>query len=333
MTTPTADQMQVIVKASAEFWQVPIEYAANQLDAIKIIKFTGGKVSGVLPSCSDFPSVFFKAYFNNAFLFEKAGLEAAAKMPMVEGVRTPTVLSIMPDQKAIIMEKRSWEDTSSPWKRLWVNRLGIDWFKVGKWLRAFHDTQVTTERNDYFLRKKFEKFEFYLNELQSLFSETQLGKMRAIAQNAKEYFQNNTCEWVISHGDFGLDNIKKSGSELEIIDFEDCQPAPRAFDLLNCIIRMNHFFLRPRVRFHNQRINNCLLAGYGYTFQLSPGEKFLELLIRLDLLETYKRRANDKSIDLHKKAVYSFFKNQKLNEISFFINKHVNSIQCYGLLW
>jgi hypothetical protein len=132
--------MQVIVKVSAEFWQEPIEYAANLLDAIKIIKFTGGKVSGVLPSCSDFPSVFFKAYFNNAFLFEQAGLEAAAKMPMVEGVRTPTVLSIMPDQKSYHNGKAFMGKILRPPEAAWVNRLGLTGSRR-QVLRAFHDTQ------------------------------------------------------------------------------------------------------------------------------------------------------------------------------------------------
>ncbi|MDD2522625.1 MAG: phosphotransferase [Anaerolineaceae bacterium] len=188
------------------------------------------------------------------------------------------------------MERRTWEDTSSPWKRLWINRLGIDWFRVGAWLRAFHDTQTTYEKNDYFLRKKFEKFESHLNDLKHLFTADQVDKMNQIYDSAREYFNENSCEWVISHGDFGLDNIKKSGSMLEIIDFEDCQLAPREFDVLNCIIRMDYanWFLATRHSF--DLITNQFLLGYRQNMEKTELSNFLSLLIKLDMLETYDRR-------------------------------------------
>jgi len=285
------DQLPIVYKVAARYWQQDESQIRASLDSIVVIKRTGGKVAGFLPAFQDYPSTFFKVYFyDRGYRFETAGLQAAAAMPAVEGVRVPSVIAIIPEFKAILLEKRTWEDTSSPWKRLWVNKLGIDWFKVGMWLRAFHDTQVNTERNDYFLRKKFEKFDFYLAELQSLFTETQLGKMRVIAQNAKEYFQANTCEWVVSHGDFGLDNIKKSGSELEIIDFEDCQPAPREFDILNCLVRLEYVKELPVGRSPYRQIKEQFEHGYGpFSFQPVVHD-FFYLFIKLDKLETYSRR-------------------------------------------
>jgi len=210
--------MQVVHQVAAAYWQQPVDKVLSQLGSIEVLKFTGGKVAGNFPAHKSFPSVFFKVYFyDRGYRFETAGLKAAAEMTPVEGVRVPSVIAFMPEQKAILLEKRAWEDTSSPWKRLWVNKLGIDWFKVGAWLRAFHDTQTTYEKNDYFLRKKFEKFESHLNDLKHLFTPDQVDKMNQIYNSAREYFEKNQCEWVISHGDFGLDNIKKSGSKLEII--------------------------------------------------------------------------------------------------------------------
>lgn len=170
--------MNVVAQVAAEFWHVPVEQVFDQIETIKVVKFTGGKVAGFIPSHDKSPSVFFKIYFyDRGFRFENDGLQAAKGMPQVEGVRTPTVIAIMPEYKAFLMERRTWEDTSSPWKRLWINRLGIDWFRVGAWLRAFHDTQTTYEKNDYFLRKKFEKFESHLNALKHLFTADQVDRM------------------------------------------------------------------------------------------------------------------------------------------------------------
>ncbi len=175
------DQLPIIHQVAASYWQQDEARIRTFLDSITVIKRTGGKVAGILPAYKEFPSVFFKVYFyDRGFRFETAGLQAVAAMPAVEGVRVPSVIAIMPEYKAILLEKHSWEDTSSPWKRLWVNKLGIDWFKVGKWLRTFHDTQVTFERNDYFLRKKYEKFESHLNALKHLFTPAQVEKMNLI---------------------------------------------------------------------------------------------------------------------------------------------------------
>lgn len=317
------DQLTIVHKVAARYWQQDESQVKTCLDSIKVIKRTGGKVAGFLPAFQDYPSIFFKVYFyDRGFRFETAGLKAAAEMPRVEGVRTPSVAAIMPEYKAILLERRDWEDTSSPWKRLWVNRLGIDWFKVGKWLRAFHDTQVTTERNDYFLRKKFEKFEFYLAELQSLFNETQIEKMRAIAENAREYFQNNTCEWVISHGDFGLDNIKKSGSELEIIDFEDCQPAPRKFDVLNCLSRLEYMGHFPHISSTYNEISCQFLDGYELQLQRSDSFNFIYLLIKLDMLETYFRRSKDRSLDKSRRAIFRLSQKNCLTQIDLFLTDY-----------
>ncbi len=312
MYSPTAEQMQVVHQVAATYWQQPVDKVLEQLRSIEVLKFTGGKVAGFLPTFQDYPSTFFKVYFyERGFRFETAGLQAATAMPAVEGVRVPSVIAIMPEHKAILLEKRAWEDTSSPWKRLWVNKLGIDWFKVGAWLRAFHDTQTTYEKNDYFLRKKYEKFESHLNDLKHLFTPDQVEKMNHIYDSAREYFEKNDCEWVISHGDFGLDNIKKSGSMLEIIDFEDCQLAPREFDTLNFLIRIEY---TDFLHFENsgyKKASKHLCQGYDLFFKGTSLMKFLEILIRLDLIESYNRRIFQESgfVD---NLVYKYFRKDSI---------------------
>lgn len=310
------DQLPVIHQVAASYWQRDETQIKPSLNSITVIKRTGGKVSGFLPDFQDYPSTFFKVYFyDRGYRFETAGLQAAAAMPAVEGVRVPSVIAIMPEYKAILLEKRAWEDTSSAWKRLWVNKLGIDWFKVGAWLRAFHASQTTYERNDYFLRKKFEKFESHLNDLKHLFTPDQVDKLNRIYDSAREYIEKNDCEWVISHGDFGLDNIKKSGSTLEIIDFEDCQSAPREFDVLNCLTRLEYLGRFPHRAATYKKISDQFMNGYGIAVEKTPIHHFLTLLIKLDIIETYSRRAKKNSSGFAMNSVYSYFINENLREL------------------
>lgn len=323
MYSPTAEQMQVVHQVAADYWQQPVDEMFDQLRSIEVLKFTGGKVAGILPAFQDYPSTFFKVYFyDRGYRFETAGLKAAAAMPPVEGVRVPSVIAIMPELKAILLEKRTWEDTSSPWKRLWVNKLGIDWFKVGVWLRAFHDTQTTFEKNDYFLRKKYEKFESHLNDLKQLFTPVQVEKMNQIYDSAREYFEKNECEWVISHGDFGLDNIKKSGSMLEIFDFEDCQSGPREFDILNCLARLEYMGRFPHRAATYAEISKQFLDGYDLKLQNSDIYHFLFLLIKLDMLETYFRRSKDESFDKGRRAIFRLSQTNCLTQIDHFLTDY-----------
>ena len=315
--SPSTEQMEVVCQVAVAYWQQPVEEVFEQLGAIEVLKFTGGKVGGILPAHEDFPSVFFKVYVHDRiFRFESGGLQAAAKMPAVEGVRVPSVVAVMPEYKAILLEKRAWEDTTSPWKRLWVNKLGIDWFKVGAWLRVFHDTQTTYEKNDYFLRKKFEKFESHLNALKHLFTIDQVDKMNLIYDSARDYFATNKSEWVISHGDFGLDNIKKSDSTLEIIDFEDCQSAPREFDVLNFLGRIEFTSYFPNRRRSYAHITKQFLDGYGFRINLTnPSASFFSLLIELDIIESYYRRRHSPTIAPHQNWTYRYFEYQELSNL------------------
>lgn len=312
--SPSEEQMEIVHQVAAAYWQQPVDEVLEQLGSTEVLKFTGGKVAGILPAYKIFPSVFFKVYVHNRiYRFESGGLQVAATMPPIEGVQVPNVIALMPEYKAILLEKRDWEDTSSPWKRLWVNKLGIDWFKVGAWLRAFHDSQTTYEKNDYFLRKKYEKFESHLNDLKHLFTTEQVEKMNHIHHSAKEYFEKNDCEWVISHGDFGLDNIKKSDSILEIIDFEDCQLAPREFDLLNFLGRMEFTGYFPNRNSTYAHISRQFLDGYGFSGNLkNPAAIFFDLLIKLDLIESYYRRRHSPKTASYQNWIYRYFEYQEL---------------------
>lgn len=309
--------MAVVHQMAATYWQQPVDKVLDQSLAIEILKFTGGKVAGILPAYRNFPPVFFKVYVHDRlFRFESGGLQVASAMPPVEGVRVPSVISLMPEYKAIMLEKRDWEDTSSPWRRLWVNKLGMDWFKAGAWLRVFHDSRCTTEKNDYFLRKKFEKFESHLYTLKHLLTPVQVEKINLIYKAARNYFDQTDCEWVISHGDFGLDNIKKSDSILEIIDFEDCQLAPREFDVLNFLGRMEFSGFFPNRKSTYAHISRQFLDGYGFSGNLkNPAAIFFDLLIKLDLIESYYRRRHSPKTASYQNLIYRYFEYQELKNV------------------
>lgn len=312
-----SQQIKTVHQAALDYWQSNPSQAADALQSIQVLKRTGGKVAGFLPAFQDFPSTFFKVYFyERGYRFETAGLQAASLMPQVEGVSVPRVVAILPEHQAILSERRTWLDTTSPWKRFMVASLKIDWARVSAWLRAFHDSQVLSQRNDYFLRKKFEKIEAHLAALQHLFTPTQLEKMRHVIDSARAHFETSPYQWVLSHGDFGLDNIKKSADgSLQIIDFEDCQPAPREFDILNCLARLEYAGSFPHRAATYRAIQEQFLQGYGMALEHSPIVDFFTLLIKLDMLETYERRGKNNQTTFVGKMLYFYFKQEVLNRI------------------
>jgi len=310
-------QLAVVHQSATAYWQTDLVDNRKDLDAIQVVKVTGGKMAAILPAHNGFPSVFCKVYFyDRGFQFEVAGLQAADAMPLVSGVRVPAVISVMPQFKAIISERRSWHDSASPIKRFFIQSLRVDWANIGAWLRQFHDSQVSSERNDYFLRKKFEKIAAHIQVLSPLFTNAQLGQMEHIIQSAREYFKTTPVEWVISHGDFGLDNIKFADGIMDIIDFEDCQPAPRAFDILNFLTRLDYTGRFPHRYSTYDRIRSEFLSSYGMPLEPTPAANLFYLLIKLDMIESYQRRQVVESAWLYSTTVYRHFKLAGLKQLT-----------------
>ncbi len=317
------EQRPVVHQVAAQYWDRPSSEVGDALQDITVIKRTGGKIMGFIPAFEGHPEVFYKVYFyDRGFNFESTGLKAANAMPHIDGVTVPEVVAIYPKHKAILTEKEDWGGERTGLQRFYVGSLGIDWFKVGRWLRTFHDSQVSQEKNDYFLRKKFEKIESHISDLQGLFSAEQVGKMRKIIEDARKYFETAQIEWVISHGDFGLSNIQKKGEDLEIIDFEDCQSAPRAFDVLNCLTRMEYakyFFNRP---YTFTDIKHNFLSGYGIYSEYSKIDNFFYLLIKMDIIETYhRRRKNSRKFS---KLIFFIFEKVNKKYLSLWVKKTTN---------
>ena len=312
--------LAVVHETAAQYWEQAASQAGDAFNAIEIIKYTGGKMAGFFPAYAGFPPVFFKVYFyERGFQFEVEGLTAANAMPPVPGMRVPVVVIIFPEKKAVLTEMHIWEDTTSPLKRFFVQSLNIDWRRIGFWLRNFHDSKVSHTRNDYFLRKKFEKTASHMESLKPLFTVEQYRKMDIIIETAREHFSTQPCEWVISHGDFGLDNIKKSGDSLDIVDFEDCQMAPREFDQINFLSRLEYSGYFPHRQENYRKICREFLDGYGLELPVTPTYNFFYLLIKLDMLESYHRRRKGKSSGFLNQARYSYFEYLGKNRLNFFL--------------
>jgi len=317
------EQIQVVHQVASEYWGHQPEEIREYLGHIEVIKRNGGKIMGILPAFKNHSEAFFKVYFyDRGFNFESRGLRTANAIPQVEGVTVPKLIAIYPEYRTILTKKENLEGNRSGLQRFFVNSLGIDWVKVGRWLRAFHDTQVGYEKNDYFLRKKFEKIESHLSDLQSLFTNHEINKMRGIIEEARDYFDYEHIEWVISHGDFGLANIQKNGDLLKIIDFEDCQMAPREFDILNSLSRMEYSKFFPHIPGTHQKVRNQFLAGYDLPIDFAgPVHHFFYLLIKLDTLETYTRRRQSPEYNIYKKPIFYLFEKQGLKSLKHWLSE------------
>ena len=297
---PTREaQLGVLHQAAAAFWGQPKGDLAGALAGIRVVNaYHGGKIMGTLPPFAGKPEAFFKVYFyDRGFNFESQGLRAANAMPPVSGVDVPKLIAVMPEYRAILTEHKNWEDNRSPLRRFFVRSLGIDWGRVGRWLRAFHDMQGPQPPNDTFVRYKMAKIESHMEALQPLFTPAQMDRMRQIIDRAQTHFTTGSVDWVLSHGDFGLSNIQTSGDQrdIDIIDFEDCQVAPRSFDILNCLTRLDYLHIFPHPPGAYRAVERAFMAGYGLPLAHTPAEDFFELLIRLDMLESYERRRKDAS--------------------------------------
>lgn len=311
-----------IYDIAAQLWKKDKQELVEELRGIKIIKQTTGKMMGIFPPFSDFPSVFFKIYYyERGFHSEVNGLSATQTMTQIHGVNTPAVIKVIPEKMTVLTESRNWQNTSSALRRLFINLSEYDWKKLGEWLRAFHDSKPSTEANTYFLRKKFEKVTSLKNTSSHLFSREELEQMDEIIRAAKTHFEKFPCEWVISHGDFGLDNVKVGSSGMDIIDFEDCQMAPREFDILNFLTRLDYtarFPHRPKTFDH---ISSEFLSGYGPYETCKLVHDFLYLLIKLDMTESYSRRRSVTSLPLWNRLIYRYFERQNLRILKIFLGE------------
>src|SRR5690606_19852381 len=107
----------------------------------------------------------------------------------------------------------------------------------------------------------------------------------------------------------------KSGFTIEIIDFEDCQLAPREFDVLNCLARLEYMGRFPHRAATYDLISHRFLNGYGKSMERTPIYRFLYLLIKLDVLESYQRRITAENSRLDPKVSFLLYRKITLEQI------------------
>ena len=319
-----SEQIEVIHQVAATFWQQDGNQLFEKFKEIDVIKRSEGRVSGFFPKYLNFPSVFFKVYFKDyGYQFELQGLSATGQLPSLEGIRTPAVIQIYPQYKAFILERRSWQDSDSQLKRFFPSVIGYDWEKIGLWLRNFHDYQKNTSINENFIDWKFKKTKQHLHTLKALFSIDQINKTNLLIESARNFLKNDVCEWVLSHGDFLIGNIKLSGKTMDVIDFEDCQMAPREFDIINFITRLEYLEYFPHRKSAYQSVKIAFLNGYGKQLDMTnPLNKFLYLFVKLDMLETYHRRRKLNQTPLYQKLIYAYFERNGLSKLQDWIENN-----------
>jgi thiamine kinase-like enzyme len=326
----TAEQMVVVHEVACHYWQHEKEHVRRELEGIRIIKRTPGKISGVIPPYSTFPAVFFKIYFyERGFQREINGLETANRIEN-RNIVVPRLLSVFPNYRAILVEKMNWRDSTSDFRKFFVGSLHINWRDIGCWLRNFHDLKMDVFENDNYLTQKLRETNFVLTSLKQFFSSEQLSTIDSIINCYRQFFNNHPNECVISHGDFGLDNIKFSKSLTYIIDFEDLQMAPREFDILNLLTRLEYTSYFPNKPGLYQQVCDEFLKGYDTTLQPSPVHDFIYLMIKLKMIEAYHRLMKEEAGRRYKKLIFYYFRQQGLKRLHQWLKNVSHKKPCLG---
>lgn len=310
------EQQRLIRLTAAQYWQIAESDVTEHMRKIEVIKATGGKVMGFFAENLSKPEVFFKVYISGSFAREQRGLLAAAAIDQVQGIGIPQLVALYPQFQAILTEKRIWDETDSELKRLFVLTLPYDWEKIGSWLRHFHDSEISSKKNNHFLRRKFEKTASLLSSLDGVFSTSQKDQIDTVIARAQDFLEHQPLEWVLSHGDFGLSNIKLFGSQMEVVDFEDCQMAPRCFDLVNMFARMDYLQSFPHSQKDFTRFTSQFSRGYGLPLRSDPVTDFFYLLVKLDMIDSYLRRSQELPWFAPHRWMYSYFYSTNLKRLS-----------------
>jgi hypothetical protein len=289
---------EILSEVAAAYWQEDRRQLSEALKLIVVVKNTDRKVIGLLPAYKRFPAAFVKIYPPDGvakFNAEYKGLLVANQLEQCDGIRSSMPIGVDMDRRAIFVHRRDYLDTDTAWKRFFVQSLPIDWRAVGSWLRRFHDSSITRDCNHDFLARVERQIGARLDRLRSEISAEQGERIMRIVDQAKASIMTQRYEWVSSHGDFGLANIRCFENTIEIIDFERFTSAPREFDILYCLVRLEKSNCFPQRREVFERIRSQFCAGYGMTPSISPMYRLLVVYSMLELVYGYYRHRKSRS--------------------------------------
>lgn len=311
MSSKYNNQLKTVYNVAAKYWRQDLHKIDYDLSSIKILNRTGSKIVVLLPKFEKQPPAICKIYFSgNGYQNECEGFRIANSIKPVGNITVPKVLQLFPEDQAIITEKINLSDSRLDFFRIFKKRKLINWQDVGKWLRNFHDLNIEHESNNSFIENRFRRINQQLRKLERLFKPDQINKMGTIINTAHANIKDSSIEWVTSHGDFGLGNIKISYASTYIIDFENVTKSPRGHEVINFLagIESTIYFLYRNKLFKS--FFNEFLDGYGMRFKPNPLNNFFYLLTKLDMIANYERRKSVRRISVDK-----FFSNYLQQEV------------------
>ena len=290
LTPKYLHQLKVTQEVAANFWDQDITHLDKALSSIKVLNRTGSKIVCLLPEYESYPQCICKVYFSGqGFQNELKGYQAAQSFKPIENISVPAIIKFLPEKNAIITEKRSLRDSRLDLlKCLNVNQT-ISWQNVGRWLKNFHDSQVSSSPNDQFLEKKFDRLYQHLKKYGDLFTADEVSRIKKVVSSAQSFIGGHAQEWVISHGDFGLGNIKTSRATTYVIDFENVTMTPRGYEMVKFLsgLQSTIYFLFRENRYES--LAQAVLNGYGTMIEPNTLNIFFYLLTKIDMIAKYSQ--------------------------------------------
>jgi len=285
------DQLKVVHKVASNYWGQEINKINGALSSIKVLNRTGSKIVCLLPSFGEFPQCICKIYFSgDGYQNEQKGYLAASTIKQVYKVDVPRVLQLFPENNAIVTEKIDLKDSRFDLTKIFAKNQIINWENLGLWLRRFHDSNISYSPDELFFQNKITRFENHVNKLGSLFEHKHIKKLDSIKQLAQAYFATNSQEWVFSHGDFGIGNIKTSSLLTYVIDFENVRMTPRGYEVVNFLsgLQSTIYFVNRKSTY--KLLCDDFLRGYGTCINPNPLNTFFAQLTKLDIISNCKKQ-------------------------------------------
>ena len=323
-------QLKYVHEVAANYWHQDINKIGELIASIKVLNRTGSKIVCMLPKNGQFPQCVCKVYFSGeGYQNEHTGYESAQSFEALENITIPTIIKQFPEKKAIITENVSLQDSRLDLLRLSPKNQRINWRDVGQWLRRFHDSQISNTPNDLFLEKKFERIQLHLEKWGHLFSHDKLKIISQIVLSARSYIDHHLLEWVISHGDFGLGNIKTSKDMTYIIDFENVTMTPRGYEVLTFLTGMQStiYFINRQKRY--QLFSNNFLQGYDLRVDPNPLNEFFYLFTKMEMIANYNKRTSVGGLRLDK-AAYSYLGKRLNKSLCHWLEKRKHEINAFS---
>lgn len=305
-------QLSSVHDIASEYWGRKVDHIDDLLTGLTIINSEPYKLVGFLPEYQQFPSVLFKI-FKREFDYQNEinGYKLANTIAPIGDITTPEILRILPDHSAVLIKKIPMQDTLREIRRLSYRNSKVNWINVGKWLRAFHETELLSKDKQKFFDDLHYRVDKHLKKVGHYFQTAQIEMINDLKRSTRDYMDQHTIEWENMHGDFNIDSIKISLHATYIIDFERLTVAPRRYEVISFLAALqfsSHFIYRKEFF---SCLSNDFLKGYGVQIEPTPLNNYFYLKTILDLI-AYCHFRESTSKSFVKKLGYNLLKNDMI---------------------